>query len=413
MRRPPLLSRTDMRNLRLFLAVGAIAVPAALLTACGSDSVPGNAVAKVDDSAITRDSFNHWLRVAAISSAGQVPGQKSATPQIPQPPDFAQCVADKKKTAPKPAKGQPKPTDAQLKAQCQSEYNSLRDQVMQFLISANWIQKEADSQGIKVSDADVQKQFEKTKKQSFPKPDDYQKFLKQSGMTQDDVLFRVKLDQLSTKLREKVTKGKTTPSNTDISNYYNKNKQRFAQPERRDLRIVLTKTKAKADAAKAAIDSGTPFKTVAKKFSIDQASKSQGGVLLGVSKGQQEKALDQAIFAAKKGQLEGPIKTQFGYYVFKVQKITQASQQSLKEATPTIKQLLVSQGQQKALQDFVNDFRKKWKGKTNCRKGYVTQECKNAPKPKKGATTGAAAPPGAQTVPAQTTPAQPPAQTTP
>src|SRR4051812_36968788 len=210
-------------------------------------------------------------------------------------------------------------------------------------------------------------------------------------MSQEDILFRVKLDTLSNKLREKVTKGKDKVTDQQIAQYYNKNKARFAQPERRDLRIVLTKTVDKANQAKAAIQGGQPFKTVAKKFSIDQASKSQGGVLLAVAKGQQEKALDQAVFKASKGQLVGPVKTQFGYYVFKVQKITPASQQSLAQAKETIKQLLASQNQQKALDGFVKDFREKWKGKTNCKSGYVTQDCKNAPKQKKTATT----PPGA------------------
>ena len=111
-------------------------------------------------------------------------------------------------------------------------------------------------------------------------------------------------------------------------------------------------------------------------------------MLLAVAKGQQEKALDEAVFAASKGKLAGPVKTQFGYYVFKVTKITTASQQTLKEATPTIKQLLASQNQQKALDEFVKDFRKKWKDKTNCQKDYTTQDCKNAPKPKT-TTTGA------------------------
>ncbi|HEY3019028.1 MAG TPA: peptidyl-prolyl cis-trans isomerase [Solirubrobacteraceae bacterium] len=379
-----------MRNLRLFLAVGAIAVPAVALSACGN-SVPGNAVAKVGDDSITKTQFNHWMQVAAISSQGALPGQKKTAVQVPQPPNFAECVAQKQKTAPKPAKGQPKPTTAQFKAQCEQEYKGLRDQVLQFLISAEWIQGEASDQGVKVSDSEVDKQFQQTKKQSFPKEKDYKKFLKDSGMSQSDILFRVKLDTLSNKLREKVTKGKDKVTDAQVTDYYNKNKQRFAQPERRDLRIVLTKTKPKALQAKQAIQSGTDFKSVAKKYSIDQASKAQGGVLLAVAKGQQEKALDTAIFKAKKGQLNGPIKTQFGYYVFKVQKITPATQQSLKQAKETIKQLLASQNQQKALDSFVKDFRKKWKDKTNCRKDFVTQDCKNAPKPKKTTST----PPGA------------------
>jgi foldase protein PrsA len=378
-----------MKLPRRLLALGAFFVVAIALAACGGDSIPGNSVAKVDGTNITKDDFNHWLKIAAISSQGQTDpavasGKKQA--QIPDPPDFKQCVAAKQAAAPAPAKGQPAPTTAQFKQQCQTEYNGLRDQVLQFLISAQWIVGEAKDQGIKVTDAEVTKQFDTTKAQSFPKEADFQKFLKSSGMGLDDLKFRVKVQALSDKLRTKVTKGKDTVTTAQISDYYNKNKARFAQPERRDLHVVLTKTKAKADAAKAELASGKSWAEVAKKYSIDQASKNQGGKLLAVAKGQQEKALDDAVFKASKGKKYGPVKTQFGYYVFDVSKITQATQQTLTQATPTIKQLLQSQNQQKALDDFVKDFQKRWKDKTDCRKDFVTQDCKNAPKPKATST---------------------------
>lgn len=376
---------------RLLAAPAAILASAVALSACG-DAVPGNAVVKVGDTSITKSDFNHWMEVAAISSQGAANPQLAAQGKkpavaIPQPPDFEACVAKKAKEAPKPAKGQPKPTTAQFKTQCKQEYEGLRDQVLQFLISAEWIQGEASDRDVKVTDAEIKKQFETTKKQSFPKEKDFQNFLKSSGMTMEDLLFRVELDTLSNKLREKVTKGKDKVTDKQIADYYAKNKARFAQPERRDLRIVLTKTEAKAKEARAAIASGQSFKTVAKKYSIDQASKDQGGVLLAVAKGQQEKALDEAVFKASKGDLVGPVKTQFGYYVFRVQKVTKASQQTLPQAKETIKQLLASQNQQKALDDFVKDFRDKWKKETECRDGFVTQDCDNAPKPKTDTTT--------------------------
>lgn len=374
-----------MHKLRLFLALGAFFVVSAALAACGGDSVPGNAVVRVGEGSIKRETFDRWLNIAALSSQGAASPQAAKAPkvEIPKPPEFTACQAKKKKEAPKPAKGQPAPTAEQFKTQCKQEYEGLRDQVLQFLISSEWIQGEAADQDVKVTDAEVKKQFEMTKKQSFPKEKDFQAFLKTSGMSLDDLLFRVKLDTLSNKLREKVTKGKDKVTEAQIKTYYDKNKARFAQPERRDLRIVLTKTEAKAKEARAAIAGGKSFKSVAKKLSIDQASKNQGGTLLAVSPKQQEKAFDDAIFKAEKGQLSGPVKTQFGFYVFKVQKITPASQQTQKQATQTIKQLLASQNQQKALDTFVKDFRKKWKEKTNCREGFVTQDCKNAPKPKK------------------------------
>jgi foldase protein PrsA len=379
-----------------FLALGAFFVVAIALAACGGSSIPANSVAKVGGTSITKDDFNHWLRIAAISSQGQTNpdiASGKAQAQIPDAPDFKACVAAKVKSAPAPAKGQPKPTTAQFKQQCQTEYNGLRDQVLQFLISAQWIVGEAGDQGVKVTNAEVDKQFATTKQQSFPKEADFQKFLKSSGMALADLKFRVKVQALSDKLRTKVTKGKDTVTDAQVKAYYDKNKARFAQPERRDLLIVLTKTKAKAGAALRALKGGQSFKAVAKKYSIDQASKNQGGKLLAVAKGQQEKSLDDAVFTAKTNKLYGPVKTQFGYYVFKVTKVTKASQQTVTQATPTIKQLLQSQNQQKALDSFVKDFQKRWKDKTNCRHGYVTQDCKNAPKPKSTSTV----PPGGVT----------------
>jgi foldase protein PrsA len=384
-----------MRNLPKFRALSAfffVALAVALAACGGDDSIPGNAVAKVGDNAIKKETFDHWMQVAAISSQGGAVGADKVA--VPDAPEFSACIAQKTKTAPKPAKGQPKPSADTFKQQCKQEYDGLKQQVLQFLISSEWIQGEAAEQGVKVSDEEVDKQFEKTKKQSFPKEADFQKFLKTSGMTLDDIKFRVRLDALSNALRKKITEGKDKVSDQQISDYYEKNKTRFAQPERRDLRIILTKTEARANEAKAALQGGATFKSTAKEYSIDQASKNQGGVLLAVAKGQQEKALDTAVFKAAKGKLEGPVKTQFGWYVFKVTKVTPASQQSLKEATPTIKQLLASQNQQKELDKFVKDFREKWKKKTNCQKDFTTQDCKNAPKPK---TTTTGAPPATTT----------------
>jgi|tagenome__1003787_1003787.scaffolds.fasta_scaffold20866976_2 foldase protein PrsA len=357
------------KAVRLVLTLCAFAAIVAVGVGCGG--VPGNAVAEVDGNAIDKDAFNHWLNVAVKTS-----GQPNAT--VPDPPDYTKCIAEKKKSAPKPAKGQPKPTDAQLKDQCKQEYNALRDQVMQVLTSFQWIEGEAKEQGITVSDAEVKKAFEEQKKQSFPKEADYQKFLKQYDQSESDIMRRIKDDLLSNKIRDKIVKGKDKVTDAQIQDFYNKNKNRFAQPERRDLRIVLTKGVDKAKQAKAALDSGQSWSTVAKKYSIDQASKAQGGKLPAQAQGTLEKSLDSAVFQAKKGQLSGPVKTQFGYYVFVVDKIQKAQQQTLDQAKDTIRQTLASQNQQKALDKFVTGFQKKWKERTTCRDGYVTQVCKGA-----------------------------------
>ncbi len=375
---------------------------------CGND-VPTGAVAKVGDSVISQADFDKWFKTASSGQA-QAGGQTAA----PDPPDFTACVAAKGKT-PVP-KGQPQPTTAALKKQCKTEYDTLKREVMQFLIQAEWVQQEADKQNVKVSDAEVKRSFADQKKASFPTDKAYQQVLKTSGMSEEDILFRVKLDQLQQKLTQKITKSATKISDDDVKEYYEKNQKRFAQPERRDLRIVLTKTEAKANEAKAAIEGGEDFKAAAKQYSIDEASKAQGGKLPSVAKGQQEKALDTAVFNAKKGTLVGPVKTQFGWYVFEVSKITPASQQSLNQATETIKNLLRSQRQQKTLDDWIKNFREDYKSDTHCASDYEVAECKNGPD--ESTDTGAAsggAPQGQGQAPTPQTPQpqQPAPQTQP
>ena len=375
--------------LRKFTALGAVLFAVAGLSACGG-GLPGDAVVKVGSMPITTSTFDHWLTVAADSGAQSTPG--APKPAVPLPPDYTACVAQLRAQAPAPAKGQKAPTTAQFKNQCAQEYKGLRDQVLAFLITADWVLGEASDRGVSVTDAAVNKQFATVKAQQFPKPADLANFQKSTGQTVPDLLLRVKLDMLSAQLRTKVTKGTTNVTPAAISTYYNQHKADFAQPERRDLRLLLVKTRAQAQAALSAVRAGTAFSTEAKKVSIDPATKAAGGTLLGVAKGQEEKALDDAVFAAPLHTLSGPVSTPFGYYVFQVQKVTPGTQQTLAQASNTIKQQLVAKNQQTALDSFVKTFQTKWKGETDCRAGYVMMDCKQYKAPKGAAVTPTTAP---------------------
>ncbi len=390
------------KHFRFISALGAVFFAVVGLAACGG-GIPGNAVVQVGGNPISKTTFEHWLSVAAASTSATA-GATAAKPVVPDPPNYTACIAHLEATAPKPAKGQSKPTPAQLKSQCEQQYKSLQQEVLGFLISSSWVLGEAESQGVKVSDAEVKKEFEKIKNQQFPKAAEFQKFLATSGQTVSDLLLRVKLNLLSSKIQQKVAKKKGTVTQAEIEKYYKEHSSQFGTPEKRNVRIVLTKTEAQAKKAKQEIESGKSFASVAKSTSIDPTSKASGGELKGVTKGQEEKALDEAIFSAKKGVLGGPVKTPFGYYIYEVTGSTPGSSQTLAKAQSSIKQQLTAQQQQQALSKFVKEFRKKWESKTECRSGYTVQDCKGYKKPKTTSTEGAATP---QTGTPQTgTPAQ-------
>jgi foldase protein PrsA len=374
-------------------ALSAIVVTGLTLTACGSSGVPSNAVVSVNGTPITTTTFNHWLAVAANSSSASAAaaGQTAPKAVVPDPPTYKACIAHLEATAPKPAKGQPKPTAAALKTQCEQQYTALKQQVLGYLISANWVIGEAAEQGVKISDAEVTKQFNQIKAQQFPKEADFQKFLANTGYTVSDVLLRVKLDLLSSKIQAKVSKdaGKK-PSQKEVTAYYEQHKSQYGQPEKRNILIILTKTLAQAEQAKKEIESGKSFASVAKSVSIDPVSKAAGGSLPGVVKGQEEKALDEAVFKAQLNVLGGPVKTPFGYYIYEVKKTIPANQQALAKVQSSIQQQIKAQSQQKALSEFIKNFRKKWTARTECRSEYSVMDCKSykAPKTSTLPTTG-------------------------
>ena len=113
----------------------------------------------------------------AVAAASSATAARRAKPVVPVPPNYTACIAHLRRTAAKPAKGQKPPTEAQLKSQCEQQYKSLQQEVLGFLISSQWVIGEANSLGVKISDKEVKKQFEKIKSQQFPKAAEFEKFL--------------------------------------------------------------------------------------------------------------------------------------------------------------------------------------------------------------------------------------------
>jgi len=146
-------------------------VLAALLAVAisGPSSGDDTLVAKVGETPVTVARFDHWLAVAVRSSTR--PHHRAVVPAVGT-----------------------------------TRWRVFRTQVMQFLLSAEWMHGEAKLQGITVTHAQVLREFRKTRDESFPRRRDYRKFLRESGMTQDDLLYRVELDMLSERLRRKVTR---------------------------------------------------------------------------------------------------------------------------------------------------------------------------------------------------------------
>jgi foldase protein PrsA len=359
-----------MKPVRMIQALGAFFVLAIGLSACGG-GIPGDSVAVVSGNPITTQAYKHWLYIAAKGQASQSPGSPVI---LPDPPKFTNCIATAR-TIPQ-LTGTPVAT---LKADCAQVFTQLNEQVLGFLIQAYWYQALAHREGVTVSQATVLKVFNTAKKQQFPTEAAFQTFIKQSGETLADILYRIKAAQIFQALVKKAA-SKTSPKT--IAAYYNQHKSQFGTPQTLNMRIILTKTAADANTAKAALQHGATWQATAAKYSTDASTKNNGGQLVGVTPGQQDAALGTASFAAPVQTLEGPVKGQFGYYIFKVTKSTPAVQQTLAQATAQIKSILLSTQQQNAQTAVADKAKKAYGADTLCRSQYSIVQCHGYKAPK-------------------------------
>lgn len=117
-------------------------------------------------------------------------------------------------------------------------------------------------------------------------------------------------------------------SEEELQEYYEANKDRFLRDEQRQARHILILFGDDEAAAETLADdlvirarSGESFEALAREYSMDGGTAEQGGDLGTLTRTQLPDALGDAIFAATEGTVEGPVKTDFGFHIIRVDQV--------------------------------------------------------------------------------------------
>jgi parvulin-like peptidyl-prolyl isomerase len=262
------------------------------------------------------------------------------------------------------------------------EYEQLKGQAITFLIQRAEFEQEAKDLGIKITDADVDKRIDQLKKQFYGGSEQkYKRTLSQQGLTEEQAKDEVRAQLVSEQLFKKITND-VKVSDKQIREYYDSHKSQYQQPESRDVRHILVQKKALADQLDAQVKSGANFAALAKKYSKDPGSASNGGKLT-VTKGQTVPAFDRIAFSLKKGQISQPVKTQYGYHIIQALSAVKPPQKTpLSKVETSIRQQLGDQEKRDAMTKWVDDTKNKYcKSRIKYQVGY-------APNPDPCTTTG-------------------------
>jgi peptidyl-prolyl cis-trans isomerase C len=197
-----------------------------------------------------------------------------------------------------------------------------------------------------------------------------------AGVTMDDLLKKNNLDVakmreeigLNIRINKLVTQelgGKVKIADKEISDFYNKNLDKFKRPESVHARHILVakasgdtdKSKAekmaKAEELRKQLVSGADFAELAKKNS-DCPSKKSGGDLGTFTRGQMVKPFEDAVFSQEKNAIGPVVETDFGFHIIQVLERLSPQVATLDgETKKQIQAFLESQKQQGAFDSMI------------------------------------------------------------
>ncbi len=261
------------------------------------------------------------------------------------------------------------------------KYEEMKEASLKELLEAAWIRGQAEEMGITTTPKQVEEELAAIKKQSFPTKGSYQKFLKESKFTEEDVNDVVEVKVLSTAIQTQVNSEAPAPSSSEVQSYYEAEKAaQFTEKASRDVRLILNKDKSKVEAAKKMLEgdhSPAGWKKAATKYSSDPTSKAKGGLTEGVSEEFLQEPLKKAIFGAATGELVGPTKFESNWILTEVVKLNPAKVKKLPEVKAQIEETLKGEKQQEFFSEFVADYTSKWTSRTYCASGYAIEQCAN------------------------------------
>lgn len=321
-----------MKKFRTGLVAGVL-VLALSLTGCSS-LVGGKWVAKVNGQTIALTDYN--ARTAEVQKAYEQQGMKFDT--------------DQGKQALKQVQGQ----------------------VLDGMIGSLLVGQEVKKLGLNTEDPKV-KAAEDNIKKSVGDDAKFQEWLKQQGMTEQEVKNYLALsDKVTTDV--KVT-------DADVKKYFDSHQDQYGgQPEEVKARHILLKTEDEAKAVIAELQKSPNAEQLAKNFeqmakdkSTEPGAKDSGGELGYFSTGKMVPEFEKAAFAQKVGTISTtPVKTEFGYHVILVEDHKQAVNADFTKVKDQVASDALNDAKSQKFETYFNDLHQK--ASIEYAKGYNPQD---------------------------------------
>ena len=237
------------------------------------------------------------------------------------------------------------------------------------LVTRTLLAQETKTRNITVTDAELDDLVKQVRTQ-FPDEKAFEKALADRGVTVQRLRDDARIDMSIQKMMDAEIASLPAATDAQVREFYDKNPDKFQQPESvRASHILIRadqnaddatkkKARAEAEAILTKAKGGADFAALAKQHSADGSSE-QGGDLGFFPKGQMVPAFDQAVFALKDGEISDIVTTQFGFHIIKRAESKAASTVPFEQVNVRIREFLTEQNKENKAEAFVDGLKKK------------------------------------------------------
>jgi len=240
---------------------------------------------------------------------------------------------------------------------------NVRKQMINTFVLRTLLSNEIEKRNIQATDREIQAAKDKIKA-NIPPSKNVDEFLKENGITREELAFAVKVD----KFRDMETANKAKPSSKEITKFYNENREKlFVESEAVHVRHILVAVKAEDDEKTKAqkkekieglrkqLLAGADFSELARKNS-DCPSKDVGGDLNFIRRGQTVKEFENAAFSQEKNAIGPVVQTEYGYHIIQVLERKPANKIALEKVKDKIAAYLEQQKKMQIFNDVIKNL---------------------------------------------------------
>jgi peptidyl-prolyl cis-trans isomerase C len=214
--------------------------------------------------------------------------------------------------------------------------------------------EEAAERDIVIADKEVSDTLRTLVEQRYPDGgrEAFVAALGELGATENQVEDEIRDQLLVSRLFDEVV-GEVTVDDAELRAEFEERRDELATPLRRSLRNVVVADRAAARRVLQLLRSGEPFPSVARQYSLDASTRDAGGDLGPVARADLEGGYAKEAFRAPVGQVFGPVKTQYGWNVGKVERELPAEPASFARLREPLRQTVLAERSLEVWRDWL------------------------------------------------------------